>query len=104
MREETGLAINALKVDGGMVGNETLMQFQADILNVPVIRPKVSETTALGAAFAAGLAVGFWQDTEELRSLWCKDREWQAQMDEAKRTRLYTDWKKAVTRTFDWVD
>jgi glycerol kinase len=104
MREETGHALNALKVDGGMVGNETLMRFQADILGVPVIRPTVAETTALGAAYAAGLAVGFWKDTDELRTLWGKDKEWRPYMDEAKRETLYAGWKKAVTRTFGWME
>jgi glycerol kinase len=104
MREETGHALNALKVDGGMVGNETLMRFQADILGVPVIRPTVAETTALGAAYAAGLAVGFWKDTDELRTLWGKDKEWRPCMDEARRETLYAGWKKAVTRTFGWME
>jgi glycerol kinase len=104
MREETGRTLNALKADGGMVANETLMQFQADILGVPVIRPKVAETTALGAAYAAGLAVGFWKDTEELRALWGRDKAWQPRMDVTERERLYAGWKKAVVRTFDWVE
>jgi glycerol kinase len=90
-------------VDGGMVYNDLLMQFQSDILNVPVIRPKVAETTALGAAYAAGLAVGFWKDFDELRANWGQDHEWQPQMDAETRSNLYTGWKKAVTRTFDWV-
>ena len=96
--------LSSLKVDGGMVGNETLMQFQADILGIPIIRPCVSETTALGAAYAAGLAVGFWKDTQELRTLWQKDREWQPKMEEAERQQLFSDWKKAVTRTFGWIE
>ena len=104
MREETGVALNALKVDGGMVGNETLMQFQADILGVPVNRPTISESTALGAAYAAGLAVGFWKDTNELLTLWRKDREWLPKMDDASRRNLFAGWKKAVTRTFGWID
>jgi glycerol kinase len=90
-------------VDGGMVFNELLMQFQADILNVPVIRPKVAETTALGAAYAAGLAVGFWKDYDELRANWGRDKEWKPKMDSFARAALYANWKKAVTRTFDWV-
>ena len=93
-----------LRVDGGMVGNELLMQFQADILGVSVIRPTVSETTALGAAYAAGLGVGFWKDTEDLRANWGKDKQWDPQMDEAKREEIYRQWKKAVERTFDWVE
>ena len=93
-----------LRVDGGMVGNELLMQFQADILGVSVIRPTVSETTALGAAYAAGLGVGFWKDTDDLRANWGKDKQWDPQMDEAKREQIYRQWKKAVERTFDWVE
>lgn len=104
MREETGRSLKALKVDGGMVGNETLMQFQADILGIPVIRPRIAETTALGAAYAAGLAVGFWKNTDELRVLWERDKEWQPVMPEREREGLYAGWKKAVTRTFDWVE
>jgi glycerol kinase len=91
-------------VDGGMVFNELLMQFQADILNVPVIRPVVAETTALGAAYAAGLAVDYWHDISELRENWGQDRIWTPAMDTTQREKLYTDWKKAVSRTFDWVD
>jgi glycerol kinase len=104
MEKDSGVRLMALKVDGGMVRNELLMQFQADILNVPVIRPKVAETTALGAAYAAGLAVGFWNDFDELRSHWGKDKEWTPQMAAAERDRLYAGWKKAVSRTLDWVD
>jgi len=103
MEKDSGVTLKALKVDGGMVFNELLMQFQSDILNVPVVRPKVSETTALGAAYAAGLAVGFWKDFDELRSNWGRDREWIPQMDASTREKLYANWKKAVTRTFDWV-
>ncbi len=87
-----------------MVYNELLMQFQADILDVPVIRPKVAETTALGAAYAAGLAVGFWKNFEELRQNWVMDKQWQPDMEPAQREDLYHGWKKAVTRTFDWID
>ncbi|MBN1449805.1 MAG: glycerol kinase GlpK [Anaerolineales bacterium] len=104
MEADSGVKLTALKVDGGMVFNELLMQFQADILNVPVIRPKVAETTALGAAYAAGLAVGFWKNFNELRVNWGKDKEWQPHMAEKSREALYTGWKKAVTRTFDWVE
>ncbi|HEY5729270.1 MAG TPA: FGGY-family carbohydrate kinase, partial [Anaerolineales bacterium] len=86
-----------------MVFNELLMQFQADVLDVPVIRPKVAETTALGAAYAAGLAVGFWKDYDELRSNWGMDKEWKPAMSAETRKKLYSGWKKAVTRTFDWV-
>jgi glycerol kinase len=104
MNADSGVALTALKVDGGMVFNNTLMQFQADVLGVPVIRPKVAETTALGAAYAAGLAVGFWGAIEDLRANWAKDHEWQPKMDAARRDKEYALWKKAVTRTFDWVD
>jgi glycerol kinase len=104
MRADSGQMIASLKVDGGMVVNDTLMQFQADILNTPVIRPRVSETTALGAAYVAGLAVGYWQTTDELRGLWRHDKRFEPQMDHANRQRLCTLWKKAVTRTFGWVD
>lgn len=104
METDSGVRLTALKVDGGMVFNELLMQFQSDILGVPVIRPKVAETTALGAAYAAGLAVGFWKDYDELRSNWGREKEWHSSMDEALRKKLYSGWKKAVTRTFDWVE
>lgn len=103
MEKDSGVQLKALKVDGGMVVNDLLMQFQADILNVPVIRPKVAETTALGAAYAAGLAVGFWKDFTELRANWGKDKEWRPAMRSEVRDRLYGGWKKAVTRTFDWI-
>jgi glycerol kinase len=104
MEIDSGVKLTALKVDGGMVFNELLMQFQSDILGVPVIRPKVAETTALGAAYAAGLAVGFWKDYDELRANWGREKEWQPSMDEELRKTLYSGWKKAVTRTFDWVE
>jgi len=104
MEKDSGVRLTALKVDGGMVFNELLMQFQADILDVPVIRPKVAETTALGAAYVAGLAVGFWKDYDELRLNWGKDVEWKPSMPAEKRNKLYTHWKKAVTRTFDWIE
>jgi len=103
MNADSGVPLTALKVDGGMVVNELLMQFQADILGVPVIRPKVAETTALGAAYAAGLAVGFWPKEQDLRANWGKDKEWMPQMDAVQREKLYTNWKKAVTRTLDWA-
>jgi glycerol kinase len=97
------VALTELKVDGGMVGNELLMQFQADILDVPVVRPVVAETTALGAAYAAGLAVGFWSSTDEIRANWTAGARWEPAMDAERRAALYADWKKAVTKTFDWV-
>ena len=104
MEKDAGIRLKALRVDGGMVGNELLMQFQADLLKVPVIRPKIAETTALGAAYAAGLAVGFWKNLDELRLQWKRDREWTPAMEEPRRDRLYRGWKKAVSRTFDWVE
>ncbi|MGD0003703.1 MAG: glycerol kinase GlpK [Anaerolineaceae bacterium] len=104
MEKDSGVKLTALKVDGGMVVNQLLMQFQADLLNVPVVRPVIAETTALGAAYAAGLAVGFWETFDELRANWGKDKEWLPGMEEATRTRLYHDWKKAVTRTLDWIE
>ncbi len=104
MEKDSGVRLTALKVDGGMVFNELLMQFQADILNVPVIRPKVAETTALGAAYAAGLAVGFWKDYDELRANWGMDKQWKPSMSTGKRESLFTGWKKAVTKTFDWIE
>ncbi len=104
MNKDSGVALTSLKVDGGMVYNELLMQFQADVLDVPVIRPTVAETTALGAAYAAGLAVGFWKEVEDLRANWGKDKEWDPKMDATERAKEYALWKKAVTRTFDWVE
>lgn len=104
MEKDSGVTLKALKVDGGMVYNNTLMQFQSDVLGVPVIRPKVAETTALGAAYAAGLATGFWESLDDLRQNWQIDQTWEPKMDEAAREQQYAMWKKAVTRTFDWVD
>ncbi len=104
MKADSGVNLTSLKADGGMVGNELFMQFQADILNVPVIRPKVPETTALGAAYAAGLAVGYWSGMDDLRQNWSADRTCKPEMEDARRNMLYRGWKKAVTRTFDWVE
>lgn len=104
MNADSGVPLTALKVDGGMVYNDLLMGFQADVLGVPVIRPKVAETTSLGAAYAAGLATGFWKEVEDLRANWGKDKEWDSKMDPTERDREYRQWKKAVTRTFDWVE
>ncbi|MFB2556436.1 glycerol kinase GlpK [Herbiconiux liangxiaofengii] len=101
---DSGVPLTELKVDGGMIANNLLMQFQADILDVPVVRPVVAETTALGAAYAAGLAVGFWANLDELRANWQEDSRWEPKMDDAERDRLYRNWKKAVTKTLDWVD
>ncbi|XVV03029.1 glycerol kinase GlpK [Actinosynnema sp. CA-248983] len=104
MNADSGVALTSLKVDGGMVVNELLMQFQADILGVPVIRPVVAETTALGAAYAAGLAVGFWESEDDIRENWAQDKQWEPALDDETRERQYHFWKKAVTRTFDWVE
>ena len=104
MKKDSGVDLATLKVDGGMVVNELLMQFQSDILGTAVVRPKVAETTALGAAYAAGLAVGFWADLDELKENWGVDKDWVPQMDNDKRDELYQGWLKAVTRTFDWED
>ena len=100
---DSGVDLTELKVDGGMIANNTLMQFQADILGVPVVRPVVAETTALGAAYAAGLAVGFWDSEQDIRDNWAQDKVWTASMDEKLRDETYAEWKKAVTRTFDWA-
>jgi glycerol kinase len=104
MDKDSGVPLKALKVDGGMVFNDTLMQFQADILGVPVIRPTVAETTALGAAYAAGLGVGYWSAVEDLRDNWQVHKTWTPRMDVAQREKLYHGWKKAVERTFNWVE
>ena len=104
MNQDSGVDLESLKVDGGMVQNDLLMQFQADLLGVPVIRPVVAETTALGAAYAAGLATGFWASEDDIRDNWAEDKRWEPQMDSAKRDEYYKFWKKAVTRTFDWFD
>jgi glycerol kinase len=104
MNADSGVDLESLKVDGGMVANDLLMQFQADLLGVPVIRPQVAETTALGAAYAAGLATGFWETQESLRENWQEDKRWEPTMDAAKRDEYYKYWKRAVTRTFDWFD
>jgi glycerol kinase len=104
MEADSGVTLTELKVDGGMVANDLLMQFQADILGVPVVRPVVAETTALGAAYAAGMATGFWNSEQDVRDNWAEDKRWEPDMDAAKRDAYYKEWKKAVTRTFDWVD
>jgi glycerol kinase len=104
MDADSGVKLESLKVDGGMVANDLLMQFQADLLGVDVIRPAVAETTALGAAYAAGLATGFWAEQEDLRENWLEDKRWTPKMDPAQRDKYYRQWKKAVTKSFDWVD
>jgi glycerol kinase len=104
MNQDSGVDLESLKVDGGMVGNDLLMQFQADLLGVPVIRPKVAETTALGAAYAAGLATGLWSSEDELRENWVEDKRWEPQMEASKRDEYYKYWKRAVTKSFDWFE
>jgi glycerol kinase len=104
MNKDSGVRLSHLKVDGGMVYNDLLMQFQADTLAVPVIRPKVAETTALGAAYAAGLAVGFWSALDELYENWNAEKTWQPSMTSEDRERGYLGWKKAVERTFNWAE
>jgi glycerol kinase len=104
MQTDSGVDLTALKVDGGMVYNDMLMQFQADVLGVPVVRPKVAETTALGAAYAAGLATGFWSGTEDMRANWGMDKTWNPDESSNASTDMYAQWKKAVTRTFDWIE
>jgi glycerol kinase len=103
MTEDSSIPIPELRVDGGMVGNELLMQFQADILDVPVVRPKITETTALGAAYAAGLAVGYWRNRDDLISNWAVDKRWQPQMQGDRRAALFSAWQKAVGRSLDWT-
>ena len=104
MNKDSGVELTSLKVDGGMVVNELLMQFQADILQVPVVRPEVNETTALGAAYAAGLAVGFWDTQEHLRKNWQIEKSWQPHMPKNEAEATYQKWLKAVTKTFNWIE
>jgi glycerol kinase len=103
MRQDAGLELEVIRVDGGAVANDTLMQLQADILGVSVVRPRIAETTCLGAAYAAGMAVGVWKDTDELRHKWQEDRRWDPAWREDHREERYRGWKKAVERTLDWV-
>ncbi|MGO1279791.1 MAG: FGGY family carbohydrate kinase, partial [Cellulosimicrobium funkei] len=104
MNADSGVDLTELRVDGGMVANELLMQFQADQLGVDVVRPKVAETTALGAAYAAGIAVGFWKGEQDVIDNWAEDKRWSPSMESGERERLYRNWKKAVTKTMEWVD
>mgnify|MGYP001940681226 FL=1 len=104
MNADSGVPLTELRVDGGMTANEALMQFQADQVNVPVVRPVVAETTALGAAYAAGIAVGFWEGEKDVTANWAEDKRWEPKMDQDERERLFRNWKKAVTKTFDWMD
>ncbi len=103
MEQDSGVHLDVLKVDGGVTANDLCMQIQADVLGVPVSRPVVAETTALGAAYAAGLATGFWSDTDELRSHWQESQRWEPQWSEDRRQQGFQDWKRAVERTLDWV-
>ena len=103
MKKDSKVDLTLLKVDGGMVLNELLMQFQSDMLNVPIIRPTVIETTALGAAYAAGLATGFWNDINDLKANWSEGKRWVPSMSQKKREHLYSRWEKAVERSFDWL-
>jgi glycerol kinase len=102
MNKDSGVELKKLKADGGMVANNLLMQFQADILDVPVVRPKVAETTCLGAAYAAGIASGYWSGREDLYNNWEEDITWYPDMAKKIRNKGYAGWKKAVTRTLDW--
>jgi glycerol kinase len=104
MEKDSRIPITELRADGGMVANELLMQFQSDILGVPVVRPVISETTALGAAYAAGLASGYWDGLDALKRQWAVDRRWQPTMDDAQRSTLYRSWQKAVARSMDWIE
>jgi glycerol kinase len=104
MNSDYGIELSTLRVDGGMTANNLLMQFLADVLDVPVVRPIVAETVSLGAAYAAGLAVGFWSDVDSLRDNWHVAAEWRPSMDPAVRERGYRKWRKAVERTLDWLD
>ncbi|MCE7062681.1 glycerol kinase GlpK [Dyadobacter sp. CY343] len=104
MEQDSGIELASLRVDGGMVSNQLLMQFQSDILNTQVVSPAVAETTALGAAYAAGLAVGYWKNTEELKNNWAIAHTWNPNMEEEKRSRFYKGWQKAVTKSYDWME
>ena len=104
MEQDSGIRLSELRVDGGMVVNELLMQFQADILDTRVVRPQVTETTALGAAYAAGLATGYWKSIEDLRSNWRVAKAWAPQMSKEQRAKLFASWQKAVTRSFGWTE
>ena len=104
MAKDSGVNLEVLKVDGGVTANNLCMQIQADVLGVPVSKPVVAETTALGAAYAAGLAVGFWNNTDELRENWNEDKNWQPAWSDEQRQQGYAGWQKAVQRTLDWVE
>jgi glycerol kinase len=103
MTADSGVELAQLRVDGGMTANDTLMQFQSDLLDVDVVRPVVTETTALGAAYGAGLATGLWPDLDAISAMWAEDRRWSPTIDEEERGRLRGRWAQAVERTLDWV-
>jgi glycerol kinase len=104
MEKDSGVRLETLRVDGGMTDDDLLMQFQADIVNRPVVRPAIKETTALGAAFAAGLSVGLFRDLDDLRGRWIEGRRWQADMQDGERQRMLKLWTKAVSRSLDWIE
>ncbi|MGZ7107202.1 MAG: FGGY-family carbohydrate kinase, partial [Candidatus Angelobacter sp.] len=104
MEQDSGIRLEELRADGGMVGNNLLMQFQADILDRPVVLPTVKETTSLGAAYAAGLAVGFFSSVDALCGHWSAEKTWKPELEQARREQMYKQWKKAVTRAFDWTE
>ena len=104
MTIDSGVALTELRVDGGMTKNELLMQFQADLLDVDVVRPTIAETTALGAAYATGLAVGFWESLAQISSMWSESRRWEPAMDDPERGRLSTSWRRAIDRSLGWVE
>jgi len=104
MEKDSGIKVHSLKVDGGMTANNLLMQFQSDLLDIPVIRPVITETTALGAAYAAGLSVGFWSNKEEIAGQWAQDKMWLPAMASEKREKMCRFWAKAVERTLNWEE
>ena len=103
MVADSGVGLTELRVDGGMSRNELLMQFQADVLGIDIVRPRIAETTALGAAFAAGIVAGVWKSTEEVASLWAEDRRWHPRIDDGERRRLTERWADAVERSLGWA-
>jgi glycerol kinase len=104
MVADSGIAMTEMKVDGGITANELCMQLQADVMGIDIVKPLITETTALGAAYAAGLAIGFWKSTDEVKAQWSQDRRWNPQSDQKTRTFGATQWKRAVTRTFNWLE
>ena len=104
MVADSGIAMTEMKVDGGITANQLCMQLQADVMGIDIVKPLITETTALGAAYAAGLAIGFWKSTDEVKAQWRQDRRWQAESDEKTRTIGAAQWKRAVERSFNWVE